>query len=40
MLRVNINTSKIIEILVPIPQHQIPEAIQQALSVPSPTTHN
>jgi hypothetical protein len=37
---VTINTSKIAEKLVPIPQHQVQQAIQQTLSAPSPTTHN
>jgi hypothetical protein len=38
--KVNINISKIAEKLVPIPPHQVPEAIQRALSAPSPTSHN
>ncbi len=40
MPKLNINTSKIAEKLVPIPPQQVPEAIQRALSAPSPTTHN
>jgi hypothetical protein len=38
--KVNIDISKIPEKLVPIPQHQVPQAIQRALSAPSPPTHN
>ncbi len=38
--KVTIDTSKIAEKLVPIPQHQVQQAIQRALSEPSPTTHN
>jgi hypothetical protein len=38
--KVNINISKIAEKLVPIPPHQVLEAIQRALSAPSPTSHN
>jgi hypothetical protein len=37
---VNIDASKIAEKLVPIPQNQVQQAIQQTLSVPSPTTHH
>ncbi len=36
----NIDTSEIAEKLVPIPQHQFQQAIQRALSAPSPPTHN
>jgi hypothetical protein len=39
-LKVNIDTSKIAEKLVPIPQHKVPQAIQRSFSAPSPPTHN
>jgi hypothetical protein len=38
--KVNIDTSKIAQTLTPIPIHQLPPAVQRALSAPSPTTHN
>jgi hypothetical protein len=40
MPKVNIDISKIAEILVPIPPHQTHEAIQRNVSAPSSTTHN
>jgi len=36
----NIDTSKIAQSITPIPFHQLPLAVQRALSAPSPTTHN
>jgi hypothetical protein len=36
----NIDTSKIAQSITPIPFHQLPPAVQRALSAPSPTTHN
>jgi hypothetical protein len=38
--KVNIDTSKIALKLTPLPSDQVPVAIQQALSAPSPATHN
>ncbi len=37
---VNIDTSKIAQSLTPIPFHQLPTAVQRAVSAPSPTSHN
>jgi hypothetical protein len=38
--QVNIDTSRIAQSLTPIPFHQLPPAIQRAISAPSPMTHN